>query len=377
MSPLVSTIPSASDIEPSVGLRRSAIGSTTFGFSPSAQRRAQSVELTNRRSLTYCGTSNNCGTILGVEVRSMFLSSRLSVLSCALAALAWPPASPGGEHAGRHAVADPGTRPRAARQPVRGDLQVRRGAGRAIAEDYRVFVHVVDADDERLWTDDQPAGRRPRSGSRGRPSSTRARCSSRSSRTSAAHIRSGCTRRRPARGFRSAPPRSRAARTRSRRSSCCRRPRTSSSSTRMAGIRPRAGAGPTVEWQWTKKEATLSFRNPKKDGTFYLDLDARTDLFGAPAGDGPFGRPGRSTRSRPTRPAQARDAAGDRRSAGDGGDGGAGLESTRRSCRAAGEATRSSACASSTRSSTQIAGQARKLWRFRTRRPRGCSSHFP
>jgi hypothetical protein len=29
----------------------------------------------------------------------------------------------------------------------------------------------------------------------------------------------------------------------------------------------------TVEWQWTKKDATLSFKNPKKDCKFYLDLD--------------------------------------------------------------------------------------------------------
>ena len=29
----------------------------------------------------------------------------------------------------------------------------------------------------------------------------------------------------------------------------------------------------TVEWQWTKKDATLSFKNPKKDCTFFLDLD--------------------------------------------------------------------------------------------------------
>jgi hypothetical protein len=29
----------------------------------------------------------------------------------------------------------------------------------------------------------------------------------------------------------------------------------------------------TVEWQWTKKDATLSFKNPKKDCVFYLDLD--------------------------------------------------------------------------------------------------------
>jgi hypothetical protein len=33
------------------------------------------------------------------------------------------------------------------------------------------------------------------------------------------------------------------------------------------------------EWQWTKKTATISFKNPKKDSTFYLEYDARTDLF--------------------------------------------------------------------------------------------------
>jgi hypothetical protein len=30
---------------------------------------------------------------------------------------------------------------------------------------------------------------------------------------------------------------------------------------------------PMVQWQWTKKDATLSFRNPKKDSVFYLDID--------------------------------------------------------------------------------------------------------
>lgn len=34
-----------------------------------------------------------------------------------------------------------------------------------------------------------------------------------------------------------------------------------------------------VTWQWTKREATLSFRNPKKDATFYLHFDGRPDLF--------------------------------------------------------------------------------------------------
>ena len=39
---------------------------------------------------------------------------------------------------------------------------------------------------------------------------------------------------------------------------------------------------PLVEWRWTKKEATLSFRNPRRDATLYLQSDARTDLFNPP-----------------------------------------------------------------------------------------------
>jgi hypothetical protein len=38
---------------------------------------------------------------------------------------------------------------------------------------------------------------------------------------------------------------------------------------------------PAREWQWMKKTGTLTFRNPKKDVTFYLDADGRPDLFGA------------------------------------------------------------------------------------------------
>jgi hypothetical protein len=37
-----------------------------------------------------------------------------------------------------------------------------------------------------------------------------------------------------------------------------------------------------VEWQWTKKTATISFKNPHKDSTFYLDFDARADQFDPP-----------------------------------------------------------------------------------------------
>ena len=39
---------------------------------------------------------------------------------------------------------------------------------------------------------------------------------------------------------------------------------------------------PLIEWQWTGKLATISFRNPKRDATFYLQSDARTDLFNPP-----------------------------------------------------------------------------------------------
>ena len=35
-----------------------------------------------------------------------------------------------------------------------------------------------------------------------------------------------------------------------------------------------AGDNATIEWQWTKKEAVIAFRNPKKDATFFLDADS-------------------------------------------------------------------------------------------------------
>jgi hypothetical protein len=38
----------------------------------------------------------------------------------------------------------------------------------------------------------------------------------------------------------------------------------------------------TVEWQWTKKDATLSFKNPKKDSLFYLDVDNPGSVFNEP-----------------------------------------------------------------------------------------------
>ena len=37
-----------------------------------------------------------------------------------------------------------------------------------------------------------------------------------------------------------------------------------------------------VEWQWTRKTATISFRNPRKASTLFLEFDARPDKFTPP-----------------------------------------------------------------------------------------------
>jgi hypothetical protein len=39
---------------------------------------------------------------------------------------------------------------------------------------------------------------------------------------------------------------------------------------------------PGLEWQWTKKEATLAFKNPKQDVLFFFEADGRTDVFNPP-----------------------------------------------------------------------------------------------
>jgi hypothetical protein len=39
---------------------------------------------------------------------------------------------------------------------------------------------------------------------------------------------------------------------------------------------------PGMEWQWTKKDATLSFRNPKKNATLLLHYDGQPKMAGGP-----------------------------------------------------------------------------------------------
>jgi hypothetical protein len=47
------------------------------------------------------------------------------------------------------------------------------------------------------------------------------------------------------------------------------------------GWHPAEGADRSalVEWQWTKKDATLTFKNPKRDSTLYLDTDNPGSVF--------------------------------------------------------------------------------------------------
>lgn len=39
---------------------------------------------------------------------------------------------------------------------------------------------------------------------------------------------------------------------------------------------------PAIEWQWTKKEAVITFRNPRRSSLFYVHLDGRPDVFPEP-----------------------------------------------------------------------------------------------
>jgi hypothetical protein len=41
-----------------------------------------------------------------------------------------------------------------------------------------------------------------------------------------------------------------------------------------------ADDNPLRQWQWTRKTAVLSFKNPRRDVRLYLEYDARRDLFG-------------------------------------------------------------------------------------------------
>jgi hypothetical protein len=153
--------------------------------------------------------------------------------------------------------------------------------GAAFAEDYRVFVHVVDADEERMWSDDHNP---PTPTSQWRPGQT-----IEYTRTIFVPVfpyignatiniglhtvksqPSGEQTRLPLAGEDVGQRAYRVARLEL-------LPQTENLFTIFKdGWHPAELAGDSggVEWQWTKKEATLAFKNPRKDTVLFLDLDS-------------------------------------------------------------------------------------------------------
>jgi hypothetical protein len=151
------------------------------------------------------------------------------------------------------------------------------------AEDYRVFVHVVDADEERMWDDDHNP---PTPTTQWKPGQT-----IEYTRTifvpifpyvGDATIQLGLhslkdQRRLPLSGEDIGQRAYRVARLQL-------LPQTENLFTVFKdGWHPAevAQVNAGAEWQWTKREATLAFKNPKKDAVFYLEADSPgADLHG-------------------------------------------------------------------------------------------------
>ncbi len=153
--------------------------------------------------------------------------------------------------------------------------------GATFAEDYRVFMHVVDADEERMWSDDHNP---PIPTSQWKPGQT-----IEYQRTIFVPVFPYIGNATINMGLHSLKPQSSAEQTRlplggedvGQRAYRVARlellPQTENLFTifkdgwHQAEL---AGDSGGVEWQWTKKEATLAFKNPRKDTVFYLDLDS-------------------------------------------------------------------------------------------------------
>jgi hypothetical protein len=149
-------------------------------------------------------------------------------------------------------------------------------SGAHFAEDYRVFVHVLDADEERMWDDDHNP---PIPTTQWKPGQT-----IEYTRTvfvpifpyvGEATIELGLhstrdQKRQPLAGDDAGQRAYRVGRLQL-------LPQTENLFTVFKdGWQPAEAASdnPTTEWQWTRKEATLAFKNPKKDAVFYLELDS-------------------------------------------------------------------------------------------------------
>ncbi len=179
--------------------------------------------------------------------------------------------------------------------------------------DYLVFVHLNREDGTTIWNDDHelPEGLRTSQWKPGQVVEyTRTRFMPTFAYVGIGHDRRGTlSRRRAAAAGRARPggsPIPRRGRTGWRRSNCCLRSEKIQVFRLSGWHAPEFAADdPTVEWQWTQKVATLSFRNPRRDVTLFLEYDTRSDLVGGePQQIGVFcgDDPGGGLRSRVVRP---------------------------------------------------------------------------
>ena len=216
----------------------------------------------------------------------MSISSRLSVLSCALVALVVASGCSRQEES-TPCVATPSVtlaRDRAAiGSPFKVTYAFDVAQNATIPPDYMVFVHVLDDQGERLWGDDHPPTQPTATWKAGQKVEyTRTVFVPNYPYIGPAHIRLGLF-------SPSASQRLPLCATEvSRREYEVAKFQLLPQSENIFliykdGWHPAevSSQDPTNEWQWTKKAATISFRNPKKDATFYLEFDARTDRFGA------------------------------------------------------------------------------------------------
>jgi len=154
----------------------------------------------------------------------------------------------------------------------------------AISGDYHVFVHVLDADGKKMWDDDHDP---PVPTSKWKPGQsieyTRTKFVPVVPYLGEATVRVGLNKgsdRLPLSGM---DPADRTSTSREYKVGGLQLAPSSENIFPLykTGWHPEENApdNPTIGWRWTQKAGGISFQNPRKDVTFYLEYDARPDIF--------------------------------------------------------------------------------------------------
>jgi hypothetical protein len=200
-------------------------------------------------------------------------------MSSAIAALALVTAACGGDAPAAAPVATPSVTVSHERAPAGSPLELTYkfvvAQDAKITEDYRVFLHVVDTDEEQMWTDDHDP---PVPTSQWKPGQT-----IEYTRTIFVPVFPYVGDASLQIGLHSVKDQSRlplaaedVGRMEYRVARIQLLPQTDNLFTVFKdGWHPAEAAGPDgIGWQWTKKVATLAFKNPKKDAVLYFDVDS-------------------------------------------------------------------------------------------------------